>query len=83
MKEEDCPLFVPLLLDEKNRFAIRDVLIKNDIYCPIHWPIDGRYPYENTSYHRRELSLICDQRYGIREMGRQISVLTQALQSNC
>lgn len=82
MKEEDCPLFVPILLDEKNRFAIRDVLIKNDIYCPVHWPIDERYPYDNTFYHRRELSLICDQRYRIKEMERQISVLTQALQSN-
>ncbi len=77
--QEDCPLFVPVLIDEKIRSEIRNELIRHDVYCPIHWPIDKRYPYVETMLHRTELSLICDQRYGIDEMKRQITVLINAL----
>lgn len=75
----DCPLFVPILVDGNNRNLIRNELINQNIYCPVHWPIDRRYPYQETLYHRTELSLICDQRYGLEEMKKQISVLTQVL----
>ncbi len=63
IREEDCPLHVPVLLPEDERLGIRKKLIENGIYCPCHWPIDEEYPYEKTSYHAEELSLICDQRY--------------------
>ena len=79
IEAEDCPLFLPILVDEGQREVIRNFLITHKIYCPIHWPIDERYPYQTTSYHRRELSLICDQRYGIREMQQQAFMLRQAL----
>lgn len=79
MRMEDCPLVVPILVNEKKRSVIRNELIKNNIYCPIHWPIDQRYPYHVTLYHQKELSLICDQRYSLEEMKRQILILSQAL----
>ena len=79
VKEDDCPLFVPILLDEPKRDFIRGELIKNNIYCPVHWPIDECYPHKKTSYHEKELSLICDQRYGIKEMAKQAFVLAKAL----
>lgn len=79
MRNDDCPLFVPILVNENKRNVIRSVLIKNNIYCPIHWPIDQRYPYCISQYHKREISLICDQRYGIDEMKKQVTVLSQAL----
>lgn len=79
MGTEDCPLFVPILLNVTHRTAIRGELTANGIYCPVHWPIDGRYPYEETAYHKQELSLLCDQRYGMDEMKRQVSVLAHAL----
>lgn len=79
VNEEDCPLFVPILLDESKRDFIRGELIKNNIYCPVHWPIYESYPYKKTSYHEKELSLICDQRYGIKEMAKQAFVLSEAL----
>ena len=77
--DEDCPLFVPILLNEDKRTIIRNELIKNNIYCPIHWPIDQRYPYSKTFYHQREFSLICDQRYGLEEMRKQILILSKSL----
>ena len=79
VKEEDCPLFVPVLLNENKRDYVRKKLIDNNIYCPVHWPIDKRYPYVDTIYHRKELSLICDQRYGLKEMEFQANILLQSL----
>jgi len=54
----DCPLFVPILLE--NRDSIREELIKNNIYCPVHWPNFNDF---NNKIYNKELSLICDQRY--------------------
>lgn len=76
---EDCPLFVPILLKEPQRSALRKEFIQNSIYCPIHWPIDPQSPHRETSYHKRELSLICDQRYGPEDMKRQASILSRIL----
>ena len=58
LTEDDCPLFVPLLLD--NRDKIKDNLKGENIYCPIHWP--NIFNINNLIYYK-ELSLICDQRY--------------------
>ncbi|MCI8666526.1 MAG: hypothetical protein HFG82_07640 [Dorea sp.] len=72
LKEEDCPLFMPILVNAKRRDVIRQGLIRRSIYCPVHWPVDERYPYEKTIYHEREISLICDQRYDERDMLREV-----------
>lgn len=63
VKENDCPLFVPIIIDDRDK--LRRYLIEKNIYCPVHWPIsnlhvlnkDERYLYNH------ELSLVCDQRY--------------------
>lgn len=78
LEKEDCPLFVPILLDKHKRKLIQDVLINNNVYCPIHWPLNPRYPYHETPYHMEELSLVCDQRYGIEDMKQQILELRKA-----
>ena len=72
IKQMDCPLFVPIII-ENNRDTIKKLLIENDIYCPVHWP----RPKENclSNLYDMELSLICDQRYGIEEMQRIVNVL--------
>lgn len=65
IKETDCPLFVPIRL--KNRNSIRNKLIENHIYCPVHWPesdLDGT-----------ELSIVCDQRYDVKDMQRICEVI--------
>lgn len=78
---EDCPLFVPILVREDKRNFIRSELSKYNIYCPCHWPIDHRYPFKEHLYHKKEISLICDQRYGIDDMRVQLRALTSVLKS--
>ena len=75
-KEEkmDCPLFVPVLLP--NRDEVRQKLISNQIYCPVHWP---RPEGCNSNLYDRELSLICDQRYNEEDMEYQIRVLLASI----
>lgn len=70
----DCPLFVPILLE--NRDEVRRYLTSNKIYCPVHWPKpDGA----ESNIYDMELSLICDQRYGLNDMERIVSVLSEII----
>ena len=68
-----APLFVPILFSTKEqRDTIRKRLIENQIYCPVHWPKPQQIPtsYRANEIYELELSLICDQRYGVEEMKR-------------
>lgn len=77
LNSDDCPLFVPVLIPRGKRDQLRRHLIKNEIYCPVHWPISDyhklteaeRFIYEN------ELSLVCDQRYSCQDMERLVDVV--------
>lgn len=68
----DCPLFVPVVMEKKNRDSIRRILIENDIYCPIHWPKPNDETESNL--YDMELSLICDQRYEESDMRKIVEV---------
>ena len=63
VSEMDCPLFVPVIIRSDKRDKIRQVLIENSIYCPVHWP----RPFANceSNLYEKELSLICDHRYNV------------------
>lgn len=77
MKETDCPLFVPVLVPKGQRNELRQHLIRQEIYCPVHWPVREydeldvrtRHIYEN------ELSLVCDQRYTEEDMNRMVKAI--------
>jgi len=81
IQKEDCPLHVPVLIQEKKRPWIRKKLIENGIYCPCHWPIDENYPYKKTIYHMEELSLICDQRYSTKMITEEAKVVIDILKT--
>ena len=72
--EEDVPLFVPILVDPLVRCDLRSALIKESVYCPIHWPVSS-YHGECNELYGMELSLVCDQRYGIADMERIVSII--------
>lgn len=74
IEDMDCPLFVPILL--QNRDRVRTHLTKNEIYCPVHWPNPEGC---KSNVYNQELSLICDQRYGIEDMERIISVIREVV----
>ena len=77
LSEADTPMFVPVHVPDGKRDALRRHLINNEIYCPVHWPINEyhklteaeRFIYEN------ELSLVCDQRYTEEDMNRMVETI--------
>lgn len=65
------PLFVPVLFKNKEqRDYVRRKLIEQQIYCPVHWPQPKQIPteFKVNDIVNRELSIICDQRYGLNDM---------------
>lgn len=67
VKKEDSPLFVPILVNDGKRDALKKHLIQNGIYCPVHWP-KSKYHYDFCELYEEEISLICDQRYSEEDM---------------
>ena len=73
-----CPMFYPVII-KNQRNEIRKKLTEEKIYCPIHWPIPEQIKDRNVDstmdIYNTILSIPCDQRYGINEMERIVSVL--------
>ena len=70
LRDTDCPMFVPVIVPDNERNALRRFLISRDIYCPVHWPV-SKYHRLNENERRlydNELSLVCDQRYTEEDM---------------
>lgn len=74
MKNDDCPMFVPIIVPDGKRDELRKYLIKNDIYCPIHWPLSSYHRINEIEQfiYKNELSLVCDQRYNNEDMNRVV-----------
>jgi dTDP-4-amino-4,6-dideoxygalactose transaminase len=65
IKDTDCPFTFPIKVNNRDDF--RNYLIKNNIYCAVHWPIQGTdlYDYEpSRTLSEHIISLPIDQRYG-------------------
>lgn len=80
VRECDCPLFVPVIVEKELRDIVRARLIDNSIYSPIHWPFSKQHyrcglVESDQSLYGREISLICDQRYGFSDMDRIIETV--------
>lgn len=73
-----CPLFLPVIIKE-NRDEIRAKLANHKIYCPIHWPIHSKLAAKSFKHsymmYNNGLSIPCDQRYGIADMKKIVSVI--------
>ena len=75
--DNDCPIFVPIILN--NRDLIKKELIKNKIYCPVHW---GNFANFNNDIYNVELSLICDQRYSTEDIEKYIFKLIKIVKES-
>lgn len=78
LQKGEVPLFFPVLAknsEERNR--VRKYFIDNEIYCPVHWPVSGLHELneKTRSIYEQELSIICDQRYGSKDMLRILDTL--------
>jgi len=76
LPENICPLSFPVYIKEK-RNAIRQKLIEQKIYCPIHWPVPEQIDdLKNTGkIYSTALSIPCDQRYGASDMERVVEAI--------
>lgn len=55
------PLFVPIYLE--NRDEVRKRMFQHEVFCPVHWPLEGMKVKCGSEMAAHELSLIVDQRY--------------------
>lgn len=81
LKKNDVPLFVPILVDSRHRNQLRQYLIENQIYCPVHWPLSNLHVNMSGAdeIYASELSLVCDQRYTDTDMRRIIREINNYL----
>ena len=75
----DTPMFVPVLVPDGRRDALRRYLIQNEIYCPIHWPVSNYHKLSEKEQilYNNELSLVCDQRYTEEDMARMVEAIKE------
>lgn len=75
--DDHVPLFIPITLE--NRDIVRKALFLKEVFCPVHWPLDGMDFKRGKLMAEKELSIIIDQRYGRKEMDEIIDVLKDNL----
>lgn len=77
LNEGYVPLFIPITLEKRD--VVRKAMFQNEIFCPVHWPLEGFELQRGRIMAEKELSLIIDQRYGRKEMDEIITVLKDNL----
>lgn len=77
LEEDHVPLFIPILLN--NRDKVRKAMFQKEIFCPVHWPLDGMEISRGEQMSRDELSLIIDQRYGRKEIDQIVSIIQSTM----
>lgn len=84
LKATDTPMFVPILVPDGKRNALRRYLIENSIYCPVHWPVSEYHNLDarEQRLYDNELSLVCDQRYTEEDMYRIVEVIDKFWKGN-
>lgn len=75
LEDDHVPLFIPITLENRN--IVRKAMFQSEIFCPVHWPLEGMEIKRGEQMAKEELSLIIDQRYGRSDMDRIISVLKE------
>jgi len=73
------PLGLPVIA--RQRDDLRRFLIRNRVYCPIHWPlpdavVDGPHPVAQAR-NQQLLTLVIDQRYSAADMARVATLLEE------
>ncbi len=79
MQPFDTPMFVPVIVPNGKRNSLRQYLIDNDIFCPVHWPVSKYHRLDDraTELYTNELSLVCDQRYTTKDMSRIVDTIKE------
>lgn len=75
--EDKIPLFVPIWLDDRNK--VRRQMFQQQIFCPVHWPLEGMKVQKGAEMAEHEMSIIIDQRYTNKDMDLILTTLEKAL----
>lgn len=76
----DVPLCFPVYVEgQGRRDRLRKYLIDNKVFCPVHWqsPDDFEVPETAKKFSQHELSIVCDQRYCVKDMNRIINLIKE------
>lgn len=77
MMEGKTPLFVPIWLEDRNK--VRRAMFQHDVFCPVHWPLEGMPVKKGAEMAEHELSLIVDQRYSIGDMDLILNLISDSI----
>jgi hypothetical protein len=83
LPDEVVPLGFPVRLHNRN--AIRQALILEKVFPPVHWALDGLVPNSFAASHamsKQTMTLPCDQRYNIDDMQRICDVFLRNLRQS-
>lgn len=72
--EGKTPLFIPIWLENRNK--VRKAMFKQNVFCPVHWPLEGMPVKKGSDMAEHELSLIVDQRYTRDDMDLILNILS-------
>ncbi len=78
--EGEVPMAFPIRVMERS--AVLKSLFSQQIFSPVHWPLEGFIPHDFADSHRlsREIiSLHCDHRYGEADMRRIVEAVRAGL----
>lgn len=70
---DSVPLFVPIWLEDRN--TVRKRMFQHEVFCPVHWPLEGLSLKKGAEMAQHELSLIIDQRYSKEDLDLILSLL--------
>lgn len=76
VKEDLFPLFVPIFLENRNK--VRKYMFQHNVFCPVHWPLEGMKVKKGAELAEHEMSIIVDQRYTNKDMEFIIELLETA-----
>ena len=71
--EGKTPLFVPIWLEDRNK--VRRAMFQQDVFCPVHWPLEGMPVKKGAEMAEHELSIIVDQRYTHDDMNLILNII--------
>lgn len=75
-QKDNCnhiPLCIPVYLE--NRDEVRRSMFQHEVFCPVHWPLEGLPVKKGKEMAEHELSLIVDQRYVEKDIISMINLL--------
>ena len=75
--EGKTPLCIPIWLDDRNK--VRKQMFQQQVFCPVHWPLEGMNVQKGVEMAEHEMSIIIDQRYTNKDMDFILNILEIAL----